>query len=84
MTVTPPRSREVNVLCEARKPWGHWRLPFDAGTIGRQVADTLEESGWGADPAEVRRRILSAEALRAVTTALRLFLGTHPKNPFDV
>lgn len=75
---------DVNVLCEARKPWGHWRLPFDAGTIGRQVADTLEESGWGEDPAEVRQRILSAEALRAATTALRLYLGNHPRGPFDV
>jgi len=38
----------------------------------------------GPGPAEVRQRILSAEALRAATTALRLYLGNHPRGPFDV
>jgi len=38
---------EVNVLCEARKPYGHFRHPFDKGTIGRQVAVALEDEGWG-------------------------------------
>jgi hypothetical protein len=31
----------VEELCETRKPYGHWRLPFDPGTIGRAVADAL-------------------------------------------
>jgi hypothetical protein len=33
---------EVEVLCEARKPYGHWRRPFDPGTLGRQIADELQ------------------------------------------
>lgn len=75
---------DVDRLCEARKPWGHWRLPFDVGTIGWQVADTLDEAGgWGEDPAEVREQILSREALRASTTTLRLYLGNYGMGPFD-
>jgi hypothetical protein len=34
---------EVAVLCEARKPYGHFRRPVDAGTIGRDVAEALKE-----------------------------------------
>ena len=42
------------VLCKARKPYGHFRFPFDKGTIGLQVALALESEGWGADPMAVR------------------------------
>ncbi len=75
---------DVETLCEARKPWGHWRLPFDVGTIGRQVGDALEASGWDADAAEIRQQILGVEALRAATTTLRLYLGNYGMGPFDV
>ncbi len=75
---------DVDVLCEARKPWGHWRLPFDAGTIGRQVAEALEAEQWVSDPEVMRERLLSREALRAATTTLRLYFGDYARGPFDV
>lgn len=74
---------DVDVLCEARKPYGHFRRPFDAGTIGRQVADALVEEGWEADPTAVRQRILSQEALRAARTTLRLYFGDYARGPFE-
>ena len=75
---------DVDVLCETRKPYGHWRRPLDTGTIGRQVAEVLEAEGWDADPVAVQQRILSQKALHAATTALRLYLGDHGRGPFDL
>ncbi len=73
----------VQVLCEARKPYGHFRRPFYKGTIGRQVADALVEEGWDADPMAVRQRILSEEALRSTRTTLRLYFGDYARGPFE-
>jgi hypothetical protein len=73
----------VQVLCEARKPYGHFRFPFDAGTIGRQVAEALEDEGWGADPMTVRERILSQEALQSARTTLRLYFGDFARGPYE-
>ena len=74
---------DVEVLCEARKPYGHWRRPMDPGTIGRQVAEALRHEGWDADPEPIQARILSQEALRAARTALRLYYGDFGRGPFD-
>lgn len=49
---------DVEVLCEARKPYGHWRRPLDPGTLGRQVADVLRQEGWDVDPDAIRAQIL--------------------------
>jgi hypothetical protein len=73
----------VNVLCEERKPYGHFRRPFDAGTIGRQVAEALADEGWLADPVAVRERLLSEAALRAARTTLRLYFGDYARGPFE-
>ena len=75
---------EVEVLCEARKPYGHWRLPFDPGTIGREVADALDEESWETDPEETRQRILSQKALHAATTALLLYFGDYARGPSGI
>jgi len=74
---------EVQVLCEARKPYGHWRRPFDPGTLGRQIADELQQEGSDEDPHELRERILAQEAHRSARTALRLYFGDYDKGPFD-
>jgi hypothetical protein len=73
---------EVAVLCEARKPYGHFRRPFDAGTIGRDVAEALTRSGWEADPMVVRRHVLSRSAHHAAVTTLRLYFGGLRSRPF--
>lgn len=73
---------DVEVLCEARKPYGHWRRPFDPGTLGRQIADELEQ-GSDEDPFELRERILAREAHRSARTALRLYFGNYARGPFD-
>jgi hypothetical protein len=54
---TPRKVVEPETLCGTRKSYGHCRLPFDQGTIGREVADALRAEGFEADPAEVRQRI---------------------------
>lgn len=74
---------EVDVLCEARKPYGHFRFPLDPGTIARQVAVALESEGWEADPMAVRERILSQAALQAARTALRLYYGDFFGGPYE-
>ena len=74
---------DVDVLCEARKPYGHWRQPFDAGTAGRQVGEALKANGWQSDPVEVRQRILSLEALRAARTTIRLYWGNYGFSGLD-
>jgi hypothetical protein len=75
---------DVQLLCEARKPYGHWRRPLDPATIGRLVGDALRQEGWEADPHELRARILSQEALRSARTTLRLYFGDFARGPFDV
>lgn len=72
---------DVETLCEARKPYGHWRRPFDPGTLGSQIAEALLRSG--EDPAALRKRILAQEAHRSARTALRLYFGDYAKGPFD-
>lgn len=73
----------VTELCEARKPYDHFRLPFDTGTKGRQVADALVDEGWDADPRAVQERILSAHAFRSARTTLHLYFGDHVRGPFQ-
>lgn len=70
----------VTELCEARKPYGHWRLPFDPGTIGRAVAEALV-AGDDDDPTAIRERILSQNALQGVLAALRLYYGNYGWGP---
>jgi hypothetical protein len=74
---------DVEVLCEARKPYGHWRRPFEPGTVGRQIADELQQQGGDVDPVELRERILAQEAHRSATTALRLYFGNYARGPFE-
>jgi len=73
----------VEVLCEARKPYGHWRRPFDPGTPGRLIADELKQLPDDEDPLELRERILAQEAHRSARTALRLYFGNYARGPFD-
>jgi hypothetical protein len=74
---------EVAVLCEARKPYGHFRRPFEAGTIDRDVAEALKESGWEVDPMVVKQQILSRTAHHAAVTTMRLYFGDYARGPFD-
>ena len=73
---------EVEWLCEARKPYGHWRLPLDSGTIGRAVAEALR-AGMEDDPFVIRERILSQNALRGARAALLLYFGDHARGPYE-
>jgi hypothetical protein len=73
---------EVDWLCEARKPYGHFRFPLDDGTIGRQVAEALDDEGWEADPMAVQQQILSQHALQSARTALRLYFGDFFGGPY--
>jgi hypothetical protein len=67
----------VEELCETRKPYGHWRLPFDPGTIGRAVADALMGGSSDDDATAIRERILSQNALQGALAALRLYYGNY-------
>jgi hypothetical protein len=71
----------VEELCETRKPYGHWRLPFDQGTIGRAVGDALLTGDQG-DPRAIRERILSQNALQGALAALRLYYGNYGWGPY--
>ena len=71
----------VGELCETRKPYGHWRLPFDPETIGRAVADALV-AGNDDDPTAIRERILSQNALQGALAALRLYYGNYGWGPY--
>lgn len=75
---------DASQLCEARKPYGHWRGPMDPGTLGRQVAEGMVTGDWGGDPLALRERLLSQEALRSARTALRLYYGDFGRGPFEV
>lgn len=57
---------DAKVLCETRKPYGHWRLPSDPGTIGRQTIDSLKHSS--EDPAVPCRSASSLVKLTAQQT----------------
>jgi hypothetical protein len=74
---------EVAVLCETRKPYGHFRRPFEAGTLGRDVADALKRSDWVANPTVVQQQILSRTAHHAAVTAMRLYFGDYARGPFE-
>lgn len=73
---------DVQTLCDARKPYGHWRRPFDPGTLGRSVSEALRHDGDG-DPLVIRERLLSQAALQAVTTALLLYFGGHGRGSWE-
>lgn len=68
---------------QGNKPYGHFRFPFDKGTIGLQVALALESESWGADPMAVWERILSQEALQSARTALGLYFGGFFGGPYE-
>ena len=73
----------VEELCETRKPYGHWRLPFDPGTIGRAVADALMGGSSDDDATAIRERILSQNALQGALAALRLYYGNYGWGPYS-
>ncbi|MGH6952519.1 MAG: hypothetical protein ACREH4_16770 [Vitreimonas sp.] len=58
-------------------------VPFEDGTIGRDVAEALRESGWEADPMVVQQQILSRTAHHAAVTTMRLYVGDYARGPFD-
>ena len=70
-------------LCETRKLYGHWRLPFDPGTIGRAVADALMGGSSDDDATAIRERILSQNALQGALAALRLYYGNYGWGPYS-
>lgn len=74
---------EVTVLCEARKPYGHYRRPFEEGTISRLVAEALCIKGADVNPTALREQILSQEALRSARTALTLYFGDYARGRFQ-
>ena len=70
---------DVAVVCELRKPFGHWRRPVDAGTVGRRMIDRLKVDP-NTEPDLVA--LLAEDAAVAVTTALRLYFGNYFGGPF--
>jgi len=80
--VPDPLLDEVQVLCERRKPFGHWRRPLDDGTVGRRVSDAVASGGWAADPHVLTQHLVAEDAAHAARTALALYYGNYFMSPF--
>ena len=79
--VEGPLLDDIAVVCERRKPFGHWRRAFDPGTPGRRMADLLRAGD--DDPHVLTAGLLAADAAFAVTTTLRLYFGNYFGGPFE-
>ena len=79
--VPAPLLDDVQALCEARKPWGHWREPFEPGSIQRRTIETLMGQLFEEDFETARERILAEEAHASARTAMRLYFGNYRGGP---
>jgi hypothetical protein len=79
--VEPQLLDQVAEVSELRKPFGHWRRPVDAGTIGRRIGDRLRLDA-DIDPESLELELLAEDAALAVTTALRLYFGNYFGGPY--
>ena len=80
--LTCARTSPSEVWCETRKPYGNWRRPFDLGTLGRQIADELNQLP-AQDPLQLRERIPAQGHTRSAITALRLYFVDDARGPFN-
>lgn len=78
---------EVSVLCEERKPYGHWRGPLDDGAL-LKVAMDAHAQGDPRSPDAIMEEHLAHLAYRSTRTAMRAHFGDlidpakHQRNAF--
>lgn len=72
---------DVQTLCEVRKPWGHWREPFEPGSIQRRTIEAMGQLQEG-DFDSAREQLLAQEAHESAVTALRLYFGNYRGGPY--
>lgn len=65
---------EVAVLCEERKPYGHWRGPLEHGAL-LKVAMDAHEQGDSRPPDAIMEEHLAGLAYRSTVTAMRVHFG---------
>lgn len=65
---------EVSVLCEERKPYGHWRGALEEGALMKVVKDAYE-AGDRSAPDLIMERHLADLAYRSTRTAMRVHFG---------
>ncbi len=74
----------VAVVCDRRKPFGHWRRPLALGTPYQRIAEQVgADQDDSISPEEAVVHLLAGDALFAAVTALRLYLGNYFGGPFD-
>jgi hypothetical protein len=73
---------EVQVLCDRRKPLGHYRRPLAADTVARRVSNQLVLQDWDKDWDHVTQELLADDAAHAARTALALHFGDYFAGPF--
>lgn len=72
--VTESLLDDVDVLCEERKPYGHWRGPLEEGSLMKVVMDA-QDQGDRTSPDAIMERHLADLAHRSTLTAMRVHFG---------
>ena len=75
---------ELDHLCEARKPWGHWKRPLHAGSLRVQALETVLGQLFEEEFGAVHERLLALEAHRSAVTSMRLYFGNYGRGPYEV
>lgn len=76
-----PLLNDVQALCDARKPWGHWRESFESESIQRRTLEASMGHVLEDDFNATRRRLLARAAHVSATTAMRLYFGNCRGGP---
>ncbi|HET7328398.1 MAG TPA: hypothetical protein VFJ14_14055 [Nocardioidaceae bacterium] len=63
---------QVQHVCDARKPFGHWRLPMDAGSLTKVGYDAYSAGG---DCQEAQDVYVAKTAFLCAQTAVRVHFG---------
>lgn len=71
---------QAQSVCDARKPFGHWREPLDAGTLERIGFDAYAR---GQSREESQARHTAQTAYLSARTAVRIYFGDLMVPPSD-
>lgn len=74
---------ELDHLCEARKPWGHWRRPLHKDSMHAKAAHIVLGQLFEEDFDDVHTRLLAQEAHRSAVIAMRLYFGNYGRGPYE-